>query len=378
MSLYLDYNASTPMHADVVELMSTLALTRYGNADSRTHEHGLMAREIVEEARKHIAALLTVEPNEIIFTSGATESNNIAILGMVPFGTEIGRKHIITTAIEHKAVLEPLKHLSKQGFDVDFIAPDESGRVSTESILSRVRNDTVLVSVMSANNETGVIQPVNEIGDKLSGSDVYFHIDAAQSCGKMVEELQKAKYDMMSITAHKMYGPQGIGALVLRNRNFKKPPIQPITFGGGHEGGYRPGTLPVILIAGFGKAAEIALKDYKKNWEQYVKTKCEILRALDKSSVQYEINGTQEACMPNTLNVSFLGIDSEALMLSVKQFCSISNGSACTSHDYAHSHVLKAMGLSDERIESAIRLSWGIEMEHEKMHHIFDIVNGLQ
>lgn len=378
MSFYLDYNASTPLGSDVAGFMSELFTIRYGNADSRTHEHGLAAREVVEKGRQHIAALLAIEPNEVIFTSGATESDNMSTLGMAAYGIDEGKKHIITTAIEHKAILEPLKHLAKQGFEVDFIAPDEFGRVNAQNVLTRVRKDTLLVSVMSANNETGVIQPVKEIGDALDDSGVYFHIDAAQSCGKMVEELQNIKYDMMSITAHKMYGPQGIGALVLRNRKYKKPPIQPITFGGGHEGGYRPGTLPVILIAGFGKAAEIALRDHKKYWSRYMEIKDQILRLLETSSIRYEINGTQEACMPNTLNISFLGVDSEALMLATKQYCSLSNGSACTSHDYSHSHVLTAMGLSNERIESAIRISWGTEFEGSILAKVIDIVNGLQ
>lgn len=378
MSLYLDYNASTPLNPKVAELMTGLLSDKYGNADSRTHEHGTAARETVEEGRRHIAALLAIEPNEVIFTSGATESDNIAILGMASHGVNTGKKHIIATAIEHKAVLEPLNHLAKQGFDVDFVSPDESGRISADNVTSKVRKDTLMVSLMSANNETGVIQPFIEIGDTLTGSDTNFHIDAAQSCGKMVDELRKAKYDMMSITAHKMYGPQGIGALILRNRKYKKPPIKPITFGGGHENGYRPGTLPVILVAGFGKAAEIALSSYSSNWKRYEEIKVDILRILADSGVQYEINGTQKACMPNTLNVSFLGVDSEALMLTTKQYCSLSNGSACTSNDYAHSHVLTAMGLSDERIESAIRISWGFEFSKNEFLKVLGIVKEMQ
>lgn len=378
MSLYLDYNASTPLNDEVAEFMAGLLSAQYGNADSRTHDHGTAAREVVETGRRHIAALLAVEPNEVIFTSGATESDNMATLGIASYGIETGKKHIITTAIEHKAVLEPLKHLASQGFNVDFVAPDDSGRVSVNSITSKIRKDTMMVSVMSANNETGVIQPYIEICDALDGSGVYFHIDAAQSCGKMVDELRKAKYDMMSITAHKMYGPQGIGALILRNRKYKKPPVKPITFGGGHENGFRPGTLPVILIAGFGKAAEIAIYNHITNWQRYVEIKADILRLLAASGVRYEINGSQEVCMPNTLNVSFLGVDSEALMLATKQYCSLSNGSACTSSDYAHSHVLTAMGLSDERIESAIRMSWGTEFSENELVKVLDAVNSLQ
>jgi cysteine desulfurase len=374
MSLYMDYNASTPCDSRVVDEMVRVYREYFGNADSRTHEHGIAARSVVEEARGKLAALLSVEPNEIIFTSGATESDNMAILGLEEYGVEKGKKHIVSTAIEHKAVIEPLKHLAERGFEVDFVNPDESGRVSAEVVLSKVRSDTLLVSVMSANNETGVIQPTAKIGETLHGKDVYFHIDAAQSCGKLVEELQNTKYDMMSVTAHKMYGAQGIGALILRNRKYRKPPLKPLVFGGGHENGYRSGTLPVALIAGFGKAAEIALAGYKSNMEHYAEIKGEILKLLAESGVKYTINGTQDYCMSNTLNVSFLGVDSEALMLATKQYCSLSNGSACTSHDYSHSHVLTAMGLPDERIESAIRMSWGKESDNAS---ILSLINRL-
>ncbi len=377
MSLYLDYNASTPVDKRVVEEMVRVYTENFGNADSRTHEHGIAARSVVETARSQIAKMLAVEPNEIIFTSGATESDNIAILGFEKYANQTGKKHIISTAIEHKAVIEPLKHLESKGFEVDFVLPDESGLINAGDVLSKVRNDTLLVSVMHANNETGVIQPIKKIGEELSEKGVFFHIDAAQSCGKLIDDLQDVKYDLMSITAHKMYGPQGIGVLIMRNKRYKKPPIKPISFGGGHEGGIRSGTLPVALIAGFGKAAEIALSEYKNNLIKYCKIKKDILSAIEESGVKYKINGTQDSCMPNTLNISFLGVDSEALMLAAKQYCSLSNGSACTSHDYSHSHVLTAMGLSDDRIESAIRMSWGMNANINKFYDIFDVVNNL-
>ena len=283
----------------------------------------------------------------------------MAILGLADYGIESGRKHIITTAIEHKAVLEPCKILQKRGFVVEFVLPDESGCVNAGLILSKVRPDTLFVSVMHANNETGIIQPIKEIGEALSKTDAYFHIDAAQSCGKLVDELRQAPYDLLSITAHKMYGPQGIGALILRTKKYKKPPVKPIVYGGGQESGLRPGTLPTSLIVGLGKACELAEQEHTENMKQYLETKKAMLTELKDSGVAYEINGYPEFCMPNTLNVSFVGVDSEALMLATKQHCSVSNGSACTSHDYSHSHVLTAMGLSDERIESAIRISWG-------------------
>ena len=359
MSIYLDYNASTPVDERVLDSMIATYREYYGNPDSRTHDYGNNARSRVENAREQVASLLGVAQNEVVFTSGATESDNLAILGLADYGVQNNKRHIITTAIEHKAVLEPFKVLYKRGFEADFIAPEASGCIDAETLLSKVRPDTLLVSVMHANNETGIIQPVQEIGDALSKTDTYFHIDAAQSCGKLVNELRMVRYDLLSMTAHKMYGPQGVGALILRMKKYKKPPITPIVYGGAHEGGLRPGTLPVALIVGLGKACEIAEQENTKALEQYHLTKAQIMEELNASGLAFEINGAPEFCMPNTLNVSFLGVDSEALMLATKQFCSVSNGSACTSHDYSHSHVLTAMGLSDERIESAIRISWG-------------------
>ncbi len=374
MSIYLDYNASTPIDPRVLDVIVDVYKNYFGNADSRTHEHGSAAKAVVDGARSKIAKLLKVESNEIFFTSGATESNNIAILGLEHHAVQTGKKHIISTAIEHKAVIEPLRNLEAKGFQVDYVKPDPNGRVSSDLILSLIQEDTVLVSVMHANNETGVIQPIHEIGEALSKHNIMFHIDAAQSCGKLVDELQTVKYDMMSVTAHKMYGPQGVGALILRNKRYRKPPVKAISFGGGHEAGLRPGTLPVALIAGFGKAAEIALEEYRGNHIKYVQIKENIFSQLRESGVKYEFNGTQEFCMPNTLNISFLGVDSEALMLATKQYCSLSNGSACTSHDYSHSHVLTAMGLCSARIESAIRMSWGFSSSDD----IQSIVNTVK
>lgn len=359
MSLYLDYNASTPIDHRVLDTMINAYKCFYGNSDSRTHDHGNNARKEVEKAREQVASLLGIAKHEVIFTSGATESDNLAILGFVEHGINTNKKHIVTTSIEHKAVLEPLKQLKKHGFEVEFISPDASGRINAQTLLSKVRPDTLMVSVMHANNETGIIQPVQEIGKALWDTDTYFHIDAAQSCGKLVDELKSTKYDLLSLTAHKMYGPQGIGALILRLKKFKKPPIKSIVFGGGHEGGLRPGTLPVALIVGLGKACEIAEHEHAKNLETYYTTKKQILKVLTSSGIEFEINGAPHYCMPNTLNISFLGVDSEALMLATKHHCSISNGSACTSTDYSPSHVLTAMGLADKMIESAIRISWG-------------------
>lgn len=362
MSIYLDYNASTPIDERVLEAMIRAYQEFFGNADSRTHNHGIAARQEIEKARESVATMLGVPKNEVIFTSGSTESDNMAIQGLMDYGIMKGRKHIITTSIEHKAVLETVKHLVKHdSFIADYIDPNESGRINIEQLLSKVRPDTLLVSVQHVNNETGVIQPIQEIGDALFGTDIFFHTDATQSCGKLVEELRFVRYDFLSLAAHKFYGPQGIGAFILRRKNNKKPPIQPLVFGGGHENGYRSGTLPVALIIGLGVASDLAQKEYRKRLTAYKQNKESILKAIGLSGVRYIINGDQQHCMENTLNISFEGIDSEALMIATKQYCSVSNGSACTSNDYNPSYVLRAMGLSDERVESAIRFSWGTE-----------------
>lgn len=359
MSIYLDYNASTPVDERVLEAMIKTYREYFGNADSRTHNHGNIAHQEVEKAREKVAALLGIQKNEVIFTSGSTESDNLAIQGLVNFGIETNRKHIITTSIEHKAVLETTKHLEKIGFETEYVNPDESGSIKADQILSRVRPDTLLVSVQHVNNETGVIQPIQEIGAALNGTDTLFHTDATQSCGKLVEELRSTSYDLLSLAGHKFYGPQGVGALIMRRKKNKKPPIQPLIFGGGHENGYRPGTLPVALIIGLGVACDLAQDEYKDRLAAFSENKKQIMEAVRQSDIRYAINGTPEYCMDNTLNISFLGIDSEGLMIATKQYCSVSNGSACTSHDYSPSYVLKAMGLTDERVESSIRLSWG-------------------
>lgn len=357
--IYLDYNASTPIDERVIDIMVDVYRNSYGNADSRTHEYGENARKIVEDSRQLVANLLGVKKDEVFFTSGATESDNIAILGLREYAESQNKKHIITTSIEHKAVIEPTQVLSKNGFDVTYIKPDESGRVNADDVLNAVREDTLLVSVMHANNETGVIQPVTEIGEELSKKGVLFHIDAAQSFGKLVDALKNTKYDMLSASAHKMYGPQGIGTLVLRKKRYKLPPVKSIIFGGSQEHGLRPGTIPTALIAGFGKACEIALSEYKSNSEKCQNTKNTIIKMLDESGLKYYINGDIENSMPNTLNVAFDGVNSEALMLASRQYCGISNGSACNSNSYKPSHVLESMGFSIDRIQSAVRISWG-------------------
>lgn len=358
MSVYLDYNASAPIDNRVVDFMMDIYKNSIGNADSRTHDYGDNARVIVENSRKQVALLLDVPSEDVFFTSGATESNNIAIQGLREYAEKTGKKHIITTSIEHKAVLETAKYMSDYGYRVDFLSPDCTGRVSVDEVIELI-DDTLLVSVMHVNNETGVIQPVKEIGNRLADQDVLFHIDATQSCGKLVEEIREIPYDMLSFSSHKMYGPQGIGALVLRRKNYKLPPVKPIMFGGQQEHGISPGTIPVALVGGFGKACELAVEEYKKDEANNSAIKDMLIKILNESGIKYRINGSLEHSISSTLNIQIEGVSSEALMLSGKEYCSISNGSACTSSSYSPSYVLLAMGLSEEDIDQSIRLSWG-------------------
>jgi cysteine desulfurase len=293
----------------------------------------------------------------MIFTSGATESNNLAILGLLDYAKETGRTHFITTSIEHKSVLEPMKYLQANGCTVDFISPDSSGRVAAEQIVERVTDKTLLVSVMHVNSETGIIQPIAEIGERLAGTETIFHVDATQGFGKLNDDIRKTKYNMLSITAHKLGGPQGIGAFVLRrDSSFKRPPVKPIMYGGQQERGYRPGTSPVALVTGFALAAELCEKESDKNISSCRRIKESFLNAV--SDIDYTLNGDQAYCIPSTINISFNGVDAEGVFLTMKEYYALSNGSACNSGSYEHSYVLTAMGLDEMRIASALRLSW--------------------
>ena len=372
MSVYLDYNASTPVDERVLECMIDVYRNHIGNADSRTHQFGEDTRSIVELARKQVADLLGVNADEVFFTSGATESNNIAIQGLREYAENSGKNHIVTTAIEHKAVLETLKQLEKEGFMVDFIDPDQFGRVKPEDVLNKVTERTLVVSVMHVNNETGMIQPVQEIGEELSKRGILFHVDATQSCGKLVEEIKNLKYNMLAFSAHKLQGPQGVGVLVLRKKSYKLPPVKAIMYGGQQERGIRPGTIPVALVAGCGKACELAVTEYQSNLEQANQLKEELINILRESGLSYHINGDQTYCVPGTLNVCIEGVSSEALMISSKQFCGISNGSACTSKSYSPSYVLSAMGIPVEQIESSVRISWGHGVDQD------EVLNGFR
>lgn len=352
--IYLDYAATTPVDPEVAELMRYYMVEEFGNAGSRTHEYGTRAKKAVQKAREQIASIAGCQPDEVIFTSGATESNNLAILGLRKHGEKTGKKHIISTAIEHKAVLEPLEHLRDEyGFEVDFIRPDLSGAIDVQQVKALLREDTLLVSVMHVNNETGIIQPIEDIAELLEGSDAFFHVDAAQSFAKLVEPLRHARIDMFSLSGHKICGPKGVGALLTRRRKYRRLPLKPLVFGGGQEFGLRSGTLPVHLIVGLGEIAHINVRDGSKGYSScrslHEKVR-EILAHYDITSV-----GDDELRMPNILNIIFDKMDSEAVILMLKDRLAISNGSACTSSSYERSYVLNAMGYSKN--VSSIRIS---------------------
>ena len=356
--VYLDHAATTGVDSRVADLVMRLMVEELGNAGSRTHIYGASAAAAVTRARERIAAPLASEPGDVIFTSGATESDNLATLGLASFGRSSGRLHIVSTAIEHKAILEPLAHLSEHGFDVTLIQPDRAGYISADDVLSAVRPDTLLVSVMHANNETGALQPISAVAEGLlAHPESFFHVDAAQTYGRRNEDLRHARIDLISLSAHKLFAPKGVGALIVRRRAGRRPPLTPLMFGGGQERTLRPGTLPVPLIAGFGLAAELAhdeLSERRAICQSHRAAALEAFKRLDPVVHGDERRGV----LPHILSLAVPGLDSEAVMVAAKAMVAISNGSACTSAKYEPSHVLRAMTLPDDVIDGTLRLSW--------------------
>ena len=354
--IYLDCNATSPLDPEVWEIFLSCLTVEFGNEGSRTHEFGIRSKQAVQKARDQVAAAVSAKRDEVIFTSGATESNNIAILGLRMAGLEQGKLHIITSAIEHKAVLEPCGVLQREGFEVTHLPVGSGGSVNPEEVRDALRQSTLLVSIMQVNNETGVRQPVEEIAKVLNGHDAYFHTDAAQGFGKDLESLRNPRIDLISISGHEIYAPMGIGALITRRRGYDRPPLQSLSYGGGQERGLRPGTLPVALIAALGKAAEVAVRDNAKRRQVCRQMREKALAAL--GTLNIRLTGDQSLVMDHVLNLAFSGLDSEALMLALKDLVAISNGSACTSSSYTPSHVLKAMGMNDDEANACIRISW--------------------
>ena len=373
--VYLDCNATTPMEPAARDALVRWLTDHVGNAGSRTHEYGLRAKKAVQAAREQVATVVDAKVDEVLFTSGATESNNIAILGLAPHGENSGRRHIVSTAIEHKAVLEPLEELERRGFEVTLVRSGPSGAVSAAAVRDALRPDTLLVSVMHANNETGVLQPIAEIAEVLVNHEAYLHVDAAQGYGKELAGLRPKRIDLISVSSHKIYGPVGIGALIARRRGFKKPPLAPLAVGGGQESGLRPGTLPVPLIIAFGVAADRALADHRTRQKHCLAIRRDALAALDSLAVRF--HGDPERVLAHVINFSVLGIDSEAIMIAIKNVAAVSNGSACTSHSYQPSHVLEAMDLPKEAIMGAVRLSWCHMTPEIDWHQIVELTASL-
>ena len=374
--VYLDCNATAPMEPAVHEAVSQWFSEKIGNAGSRTHSFGLAAKQAVQLARSQVANVVGADEDEVLFTSGATESNNIAILGLAKFGEDERRRHIVSTAIEHKAVLEPLQALASRGFDVTLVKPDSTGAVTAEAVVGALRPETLLVSVMHANNETGVLQPIAEIAMRLASHPAFLHVDAAQGFGKDLEALQSPRIDLISVSSHKIYGPVGVGALIARRRKFQRPPLEPLAFGGGQEGGIRPGTIPVPLTVGFGLAAKFAQQSVRERAKRTEAIRAQALDALRPLGIH--IHSRLDQTLPHVLSFSVPGVDSEALMLAVKDVAAVSNGSACTSQSYKPSHVLEAMGLSQDEISGAIRLSWCHMTPDVDWQSISRIINSLR
>ena len=353
---YLDYCATTPVDQRVAQVVMEYMQYEFGNAGSRTHEYGLEAARAVEGARADVAALCGSRPDEVFFTSGATEANNLALLGAAPAAAEAGNRHVLALAIEHKAVLEPLEALSRTfGMDVELVPVGLSGWVEPEEIARRLRPNTALVSTMHANNETGVIQPLEEIANALVDHPAYWHVDAAQTFGKL-PGLENSRIDLVSMSSHKLYGPMGVGALIARRRGYTRPPIRPLLFGGGQERGMRPGTLPVPLVAGLGEACRLALAERDDRSAAALAERTPVIEAFQRLNASF--TGDQSRVLPHVVNVSVPNLDAEAAMMLLRDLVAISNGSACTSSTYEPSHVLVAMGLPLEQCQRALRVSW--------------------
>jgi cysteine desulfurase len=355
MPVYLDYAATTPLDPRVRAEMLRYLDEDFGNAGSRTHQRGQRARAAVERARDRVAAVVMAGRGDVIFTSGATESNNLAILGLAASAGE--RRHIVSTSIEHHAVLEPLAELQRRGFEVTFIDPEPTGAVVADAVLSAVRPDTLLVSVMHVNNETGVRQPIARIADGLGDSAVWCHVDAAQSFGREVADLRHPRIDLISASAHKIGGPKGVGTLIARRRNGTRAPLRPLMFGGGQERQLRPGTIPVALVAPFGLAAELAVSEADMRSARCVAFRDALLNGL--APLEPVVNGSIDLAVPYILNLSFPGVEAETVIDAWSDLVEISNGAACTSPSYTCSHVLSAMRLPEPRRDGAVRFSWG-------------------
>jgi cysteine desulfurase len=372
LPIYMDYHATTPVDPRVLDAMLPYFSEKFGNAASRSHVYGWTAEEAVSQAREKVAALIGAQnPKEIVFTSGATESDNAAIKGVAEFYKEKGN-HLITTVIEHKAVLDTCKRLEKQGYEVTYLKVNAEGMVDPADVEKAITDKTILVSVMLANNEVGTVQPLAEIGKITRKRGVLFHSDAVQGIGKVPFDVEKMNVDLASITAHKMYGPKGVGALYVR-RSKPRVRITAQMDGGGHEFGMRSGTLNVPGIVGFGKAAEILMSEGVEEGKKILALREKLRRRLTTELDFVDLNGSLEHRLPGNLNVSFSFVEGEAMLMAIKDVC-VSSGSACTSASLEPSYVLHAMGIGDDLAHSSIRFGLGRFNTEEEVDFVADLV----
>jgi len=369
LPVYLDYSATTPVDPRVAGKMIPYLTEFFGNAASRSHAFGWKAEEAVEEARGHVAALINADPKEIVWTSGATEGNNLAIKGAANFYKTKG-KHIITQKTEHKAVLDTCRELERHGFEVTYLEVDSNGLVSLEKLKAALRPDTILVSIMMVNNEIGVVQPVWEIGELCRAKGIIFHCDAVQGGGRIEIDVQKFKVDLLTLTAHKMYGPKGIGALYVRRKPRVR--IEAQIHGGGHERGFRSGTLATHQIVGFGEAARLAKAEMASENVRIRALRDRLFKGIRGIEEAY-VNGDLEKRIPHNLNVSFNFVEGESLIMAVKDLA-VSSGSACTSASLEPSYVLRALGRSDELAHSSIRFTLGRFTTEEEIDFTIDLI----
>ncbi|HET7297620.1 MAG TPA: IscS subfamily cysteine desulfurase [Burkholderiales bacterium] len=369
LPIYLDYSATTPVDPRVAEKMIPYLTEFFGNAASRSHAFGWKAEEAVEGARAHVAALINADPKEIVWTSGATEGNNLAIKGAANFYKTKG-KHIITQKTEHKAVLDTCRELERQGFEVTYLQVQSNGLIDLKKFEAAIRPDTILASIMMVNNEIGVIQPVWEIAEICKKKGVVYHCDAVQGGGRIEIDMQKFKADLLTITAHKMYGPKGIGALYVRRKPRVR--IEAQIHGGGHERGFRSGTLATHQIVGFGEAARLAKLEMATENERIRSLRDRLLKGMQDIEEVY-VNGDLERRIPHNLNVSFNFVEGESLIMAVKDLA-VSSGSACTSASLEPSYVLRSLGRSDELAHSSIRFTLGRFTTEEEIDYAADLV----
>ena len=371
LPIYLDYNATTPCDTRVVDTMLPYFNKYFGNAASKTHSFGWQAEEAVEYGREQVAALIGAEPNEIVFTSGATEAINLALKGVIEAYASKGN-HIITSNIEHRAVLDTCKHLEKQGADITYLHANPEGLVTAQQLEQAIRSNTVLIAIMAANNETGTVLPIGEIGLVAKRHNVLFFTDATQAVGKIAVNVTNQHIDIMAFSSHKLYGPKGVGALYVRRRNPRVKLVAQID-GGGHEKGMRSGTLNVSGTVGFGKACEICKDDLEKDALNISRLRDKLEYALLNVGDVY-INGSKTHRLPNTTNLSFKNVDGQALMRGLNKEIALSSGSPCTSASLEPSYVLKALGLDDELAHSSIRFSLGRFTKEEEIDYVIQQV----